>query len=309
MLRRIGTHDKEGRAQLWPHTAAGTLLALRGHMAMRLFLASLCVTLCCQPAMPPSPSAEVLAPFGDDSAFSVGFPATASLPDATTSAETFEPPIVDASASPARDSTLDTSTSVLPDSEADEEAAGEVPDAAQDGACSGPLSPGDLVIDELMIESVAGSGDDGEWLEVRSTLPCAVNLVGLHGECPRGANVIAFDVTSDFWVPAGGSFLVADSMVPAINHYLPGPVITWGGRQGDVLRNKGSTVSLRMNDVLIDSVTYPALKLEVGKSWAFPSDCDPSVRGDFANWQASAASWFPVFFGTPNAPNDDVHCP
>jgi hypothetical protein len=278
-------------------------------MAMRLLLASFCVTVGCQSAMPPSPSAEMLAPFGDDSAFSVGFPATASSTDATTSDETFEPAIEDASASPAPDAPIDASAGGLPDSDAEQEASAEITDATQDGACSGPLSPGALFIDELMIESVAGAGDDGEWLEARSTLACAVNLVGLHGECPRGASVISFDVTSDFWVPAGGSFLVADSMVPAINHYLPGPVITWAGRQGDVLRNEGSTVSLRMNDVLIDSVTYPALKLEVGKSWAFPSDCDPSVRGDFANWQMSGASWFPVFFGTPNAPNDDVHCP
>jgi hypothetical protein len=182
-------------------------------------------------------------------------------------------------------------------------------DAAPEGTCATPLAPGDLVIDELMIESVAGAGDDGEWIEARSTLGCTVNLLGLHGECPLAAKVITFDVTSDLWVPAGGTFLVADSLAPAINHYLPTPVVAWTGHAGDVLRNKGSTVSLLMNDVLIDSVTYPALKLEVGKSWAFPSDCDSSVRADFSRWQVSTSSWFPGFFGTPNAPNDDVHCP
>jgi hypothetical protein len=121
--------------------------------------------------------------------------------------------------------------------------------------------------------------------------------------------VISFDITSDLWVPAGGSFVVADSLVPAINHYLPGAVVAWSGRQGDVLRNQGSTVSLRMNDVLVDSITYPALKLSVGRSWAFPAACDPSLRSDFAKWQPSTHSFFPSFFGTPNAPNVDVQCP
>jgi hypothetical protein len=61
--------------------------------------------------------------------------------------------------------------------------------------------------------------------------------------------------------------------------------------------------------VLVDSITYPALKLSVGKSWAFPADCDPSLRSDFAKWQPSTYSFFPAFFGTPNAPNVDVQCP
>jgi len=56
-----------------------------------------------------------------------------------------------------------------PSAEAGEEA---------DVACEDPLAPGDLVIDELMIASVAGSGDYGEWVEVRSTRPCALNLHG-----------------------------------------------------------------------------------------------------------------------------------
>jgi hypothetical protein len=277
-------------------------------MAIRLLLASLSIGFACQPSTPAPPSGETLAPFGDDAAFSVGFPPSAEAPDATTNEDTREPGSVDEAAMAPADDSLDATMSVASGDEVEDTEAGKIADAAQDGACSAPLSAGDLVIDELMIESVAGAGDDGEWLEVQSALPCAINLRGLHGECPRGANVIAFDVTNDFWVPAGGSFLVADSTVPAINHYLPGAVLSWSGRQGDVLRNEGATVSLQMNDVLIDSVTYPALKLEVGRSWAFPSDCDLSLRDDFANWQTSTASWFPAFFGSPNAPNDDVHC-
>lgn len=182
-------------------------------------------------------------------------------------------------------------------------------DAGPDGVCSQPLAAGDLVIDELLIESVAGTGDHGEWLEVRSNLPCAVDLRGLHGECPRGARVATFDVADDLWVPANGTFVVADSVSPPINHDLPAPVVAWRDNLGDVLRNKGATVTLTMADVVIDSLTYPALSLTVGASLAFPADCDPSTRSDFTHWQTSIASWFPGFKGTPNAPNTDVSCP
>jgi hypothetical protein len=256
----------------------------------------------------PRPSPDTLPPLDDDAAFAVGFPQGGPSADVTTNAQWLDAPSIDDAAAPEG-----LANSVDGWAQGDDGAAQAILDGASDGAqegsCTAPLSPGDLVIDELMIESVAGAGDDGEWLEVRSTLGCTANLLGLHGECPRAASVITFDVTSDLWVPAGATFIVADSMVPAINHYLPEPVVTWAGRQGDVLRNQGSTVSLLMNGVLIDSVTYPDLKLKVGRSWEFPSDCDPSLRADFGNWQQATSSWFPAFFGTPNAANDDVQCP
>jgi hypothetical protein len=181
--------------------------------------------------------------------------------------------------------------------------------AAPEGACPSPPSAGDLVIDELMIESVAGTGDYGEWLEVESTRPCALDLRGLHGEAPSGLKVRTFDVVEDFWLAPSGTFVVADSYDPAINHDLPGAVIAWAGEPGDVLRNKGGTVSLLLQGALIDSLTFPALKLVVGASTSFPADCPLSMRSDWTAWQTSTASWFPGFYGTPNAPNDDVSCP
>jgi len=182
-------------------------------------------------------------------------------------------------------------------------------DAGPGGVCDRPLAPGDLSIDELMIESVSGTGDHGEWLEVASTLDCAIDLVGLHGEVPRGAKAATFDVVDDLWLPARGWFVVADSTDPPINHYLPRTVVAWSGNLGDVLRNKGTTVTLRLNDVVIDTLTYPAVALAVGASLAFPSDCDPAMRSDWALWRTSTASWFPGFLGTPNAGNVDVTCP
>jgi hypothetical protein len=185
----------------------------------------------------------------------------------------------------------------------------DAPDARIDAPCFAPLGPGVLIIEELMIESVAGTGDYGEWLEVRSTVACAVSLRGLHGSCPVGTKVHTFDVLDDLWVPPGGTFVVADSSDPAVNHDLPGPLLTWTGSPGDVLRNKGGTVTLTAAGAIVDSVTWPALKLVVGASVAFPAGCALERRSDWTAWQTSTASWFPAFLGTPNAPNDDVSCP
>jgi hypothetical protein len=182
-------------------------------------------------------------------------------------------------------------------------------DAPYDGACSAPLQAGGLLIDELMIQSVAGTGDDGEWLEVASTLGCATNLDGLHGECAVGSAVHTFDVTGDLWLPPGGTFLVADSLDPAVNHDLPGLVLAWSGHAGDILRNLGGTVTLSAGAELVVSVTWPSMKLAVGTSVELPAGCPPDDANDFSDWQQAVASWFPAFHGTPNAPNLDVTCP
>jgi hypothetical protein len=121
--------------------------------------------------------------------------------------------------------------------------------------------------------------------------------------------VRTFDVIDDQWLPARGTFLVADSLDPALNHELQAPIVAWTGQPGDVLRNKGATISLFFQGVLVDAVTYPALTVPVGTSVEFPSDCPPERRADWTAWLPGAASWFPGFHGTPNAPNDDVHCP
>jgi hypothetical protein len=182
-------------------------------------------------------------------------------------------------------------------------------DAGEGGTCVQPLAAGSLAIVELMIESTAGTGDHGEWIEVASTLDCAIRLDGLSGTCPTGAKVNTFTITGNVWIPPRGTFVVSDSSNIAVNHGLPGLVIPWSGQPGDVLRNEGATVTLVMNGVVIDSVTYSKIKLTPGVSIAFPKDCPPNVRSQWPNWQGSTFSWFPAFLGTPNAPNEDVHCP
>jgi hypothetical protein len=190
-----------------------------------------------------------------------------------------------------------------------DETSTRAPRGPPDGHCVERLAEGVLVIDELMIASVAGTGDYGEWLEVMSTSDCAVNLNGLHGDSPVGTRMHSFDITSDTWLLPHATFVVADSSDPVIDHDLPGPLVAWNGQPADVLRNLGGTVTLTAGSAIVDALTYPSLKPRIGASVAFPADCPSANRRDFRRWQTSLRSWFPGFEGTPNAPNDDVHCP
>jgi hypothetical protein len=190
--------------------------------------------------------------------------------------------------------------------------AGERPDAADGGApasaCTTPLAPGDLVFDEVMLATVAGSSDRGQWLEVRSTRACSVDLVGLSASAPHGATARTLEVTDDLWVPPFGFFLIADTTDPSENNGLPGLVLAWDGSPADVLHKTSDTITLSLGATTLDTLTYPDKKRALGVSMAFPADCDPRLRPDFSTWAPSMASWAPGLLGTPALPNVDVHC-
>lgn len=181
-------------------------------------------------------------------------------------------------------------------------------DAGPKVACASPLGPGDLAIAELMVSSRSGSGDEGEWIEIRSTRDCWLDVKGVSIASPRGAtgmNVATID--EDFELAPGGTFVVAGSADPAKNHQLPGKVFAWAAT--DVLKNDGDTVRLELGATVIDAVTYPAFtNLTPGRSLAFPDDCAPADRADWQRWSLAFTAWSTGFQGTPNAPNADVTC-
>jgi len=174
--------------------------------------------------------------------------------------------------------------------------------------CAGPLAAGDVVVTEMLITSRAGTGDDGEWVELTSTRSCWLKLQGLSIESPRGTTATnAVTIGDDFDLAPKGSFVVADSADPAKNHAVPGKVYAWGA--SDVLKNDGDTVSVKLGATVVDSVTYPAFSnLVAGRALAFPSDCPAAVRNDWTRWSLTFDAYSAGFEGTPNATNDDVAC-
>lgn len=174
--------------------------------------------------------------------------------------------------------------------------------------CQGPLAPGDLAVTELLIASRAGSGDDGEFVEITSTRDCWLKIKGVTVESPRGQaapNVATVD--ADLELPPHGTFVVADSLDPAKNYGIQGKVIAWNA--ADVLKNDGDTITVKSGTTTIDTVTYPTFgNLETGRSLAFPVDCTWNQRADWKRWSVTFTDRAPGQRGTPNAPNDDVAC-
>lgn len=185
--------------------------------------------------------------------------------------------------------------------------------------------PGSLRVDELMIASRDGSGDKGEWVELRNHALCTLSLDRFIVRSPRGSGVDEASLSGISLAP-GASVVVANTLVPFDNHFLPGRVVAFqastapasdGGAiaTADSLKNDGDTVDVLLKgvggggDTLLEHFVYPKFaNLPRAISLAFPSDCEESARGDFARWSTSARTWTLGFTGTPNAPNDDVTC-
>jgi hypothetical protein len=176
-------------------------------------------------------------------------------------------------------------------------------------ACPGPLVAGDLAIVELMINSRAGSGDDGEWVEIQSTRKdCWLQLEGVTIDSPRGQSAPNVATISEpFELPPGGTFVVAASADPTKSRVLAGTVFSWNAT--DVLKNDGDTVSVKLGTTVLDQITYPAFSnLQPGRSLAFPDDCSWAHRTDWQRWSLTFDEYAPGFRGTPNGLNTDVAC-
>jgi len=179
------------------------------------------------------------------------------------------------------------------------------PDAS---ACASPLALGDLVFDEVMIATEPGSDDRGQWLEVKSTRACTIDLLGLHATALHGQSFRTLDVTVDTWLPAGAFFLIADTTDPTENNALPGLVLAWAGSPADAIHKTSDVITLSVSGVTLDTLTYPDKTRPEATSLAFPAGCAPGLRAAFANWLPSTHSWAPGLYGTPGAPNTDVMC-
>jgi hypothetical protein len=186
--------------------------------------------------------------------------------------------------------------------------AGDAGPATLPCSSSNTISPGDLAIVELMIDSRSGMGDPGEWVEIRNQTACPINLQGITVESPRGAAAPdVAKVDGSVILAAGATFLAVDTTDATKNNGLTGTVIAWNDT--DVLKNSGDTVSVKLGTAVIDSVTYPDLSnLNPGRSFAFPADCPLSDRSDWRRWSLTFTEYAAGLQGTPNAPNSDVSC-
>jgi len=249
------------------------------------------------------PDAFILTQLAYDGTTTVNASATCPTADATLS------PVV-GTASDASVSTFDAADAADADAAPLDAPLDAVVNIAPANACGTPPGPGDLVFDEVMIATEVGSDDRGQWVEVRSTRACSLDLIGLHASAPHGESFRTMDVATDLWLPPEGFFVVADTANPTENNSLPGLVLAWAGSPADALHKTSDTITLSLGTlgVTIDSLSYPDKKRILGVSMSFPSKCAPALRANFSTWQPSMSSWTAGLFGTPNAANADVTC-
>ncbi len=182
-------------------------------------------------------------------------------------------------------------------------------DASAPTACKTPVGPGDLAIVELTISSRSGSGDFGEWFEVKNTRDCISDVGGLVVSSPRGTLTDSFTVPIGTMLQPGETFVGGNSTDATKNNSLPGLVFSF--EKADVLKNDGDTITIVSGSTTVDSITYPKFgtSLAIGVSLEFPADCPPATnRGDWARWSVSGSTFSTGQKGTPNAPNADVTC-
>lgn len=197
----------------------------------------------------------------------------------------------------------------VPDAAVDPEPDAEVPpepDAAVvDPAPCAPKTS-NLALSEVMVASVAGGGDRGEWFEVRNTGACPVDLAGLEIVSPTGSGIEKKHTVSGGIVAPGAYFVFALSGDAGENHAVPYDYVYGLGTADDViLNNAADWLELRVAGVAIDRVTWPSSGYVVGASHFYASSLDPLLNDNWAAWTASSAVYSTTggtFRGTPGAP-------
>ncbi|MFK7992056.1 MAG: lamin tail domain-containing protein [Sandaracinaceae bacterium] len=182
-------------------------------------------------------------------------------------------------------------------------------DSGMTGACV--PAPGQVLINEVMVASQSGGGDQGEWFELRNRGSCTVNLAGLVLEGTNGAGAaVTHDVVSGL-LTAGGFFLLAQNGAMAANHALPGVDYVYGdGSAGITFSNSSDSLTLTYMGATIDSIGWGSTDHQPSESRQLDrgaSASGSSIGG--SNWCRSTAVYSSTtggpFRGTPGAQNAD----
>lgn len=189
----------------------------------------------------------------------------------------------------------------------------EIPENLADDDCdeeideAPALTPGALVITEIMTNPGAATDEDGEWIEVYNPGSKDVDLFGFEVGMATATHIVRDHVE----VEAGSYLLLGPNMDLDDNGNIPVAYEV----PGIPLTNDSGAVILRFENYLIDQVTYSAAAgwaLEAGASLSLdPGQLDPTANDKVGSWcvgtepiSSSAAS---PDLGTPGVAN--TNCP
>ena len=164
------------------------------------------------------------------------------------------------------------------------------------------LTEGDLVITELMPNPEAVGDAQGEWIEIYNTTRRRVSIDGLSIE-DIGNSII-------FTTP---SYLADDLIIPPLSYFvfareidvnLNGGVVAQLDYDGLTLNNTNETISLVVNGLIIDTISYATSP--VGASLSFDGDLEPdAIMNDQADLFCAAQSPYGAGdLGTPGRSNE-----
>jgi regulation of enolase protein 1 (concanavalin A-like superfamily) len=174
-----------------------------------------------------------------------------------------------------------------------------IPDCPPMADC---VSPGGLVITEIMQNPSVINDSDGEYFEVYNPTGADADLMSY---VIRDNDFDSHTITSSVIVPAGGYVVLARNADDAQNGGL-GAAYEYGS---DIaLANGGDEVILECNGTVIDAVAYdggPNFPDPNGASMNLdPNALDASSNDSGANWCESTSAYDANNLGTPAMPND-----
>lgn len=179
-----------------------------------------------------------------------------------------------------------------PDDDVDQDCDGEDDEALGLGG----VSPGDLVITEVMAAPIGVDGALGEWFEVRNATEHDLDLQGL---AVRDLGTDDFLVLDRLEVDAGGEAVLAAWDDPDENGGVEAD-LAWVGGFG--LANAGDAIRLLAGGVVLDEVAWdPTWPLEDGAALALDPDADDNARAEA--WCLGVGAYGAGGYGTPGAPN------
>lgn len=160
-----------------------------------------------------------------------------------------------------------------------------------------------ITISEVMISSQSGSGDFGEWFELKNEASCTVSLAGLEIQSGAGSHTIASGILT-----AGGYFVLSRSGDAMENHELQTDYV-YGSSIS--LSNGGGALSILNGGTEIARVTWGSTDYLRGASRQLSRSAPESTSLGGGNWCNSSAVYSMAaggpFLGTPGMQN--VECP
>lgn len=172
-----------------------------------------------------------------------------------------------------------------------------------------PDAAGQLVISEIMIDSIRTPEEPHEWFEVYNPSGAVTyDLRGLNVEDGSQTPSMTFDIDVELLVSPGGRLVFGRDGDQAANG---GVAVDFDYPDTYALGNSGDTVRIvnPLNDAVIDEVVYDALWDAEGAALSLDPDLHDAASNDLQSSWCDATTPFgdelPQDYGTPGAGNPD----